>query len=439
MPLLSIIITVYNLKDFVAECIDSVVKQDFDDYEIVLVDNGSTDGSRKICQEYADKYKQIRYIQLDGVPILGRAHAVGLIESKGTYVHMVDGDDYLLGSCYPDIIKVMREQKPDVIMGSFTCHCEDGAVNTRDAEFDASRINGHSCEEAIDYLCEVPNFHFTNWRFIFNKQNYMYPDLTDDLVKKSSKKDNKHGDEATAARVLVKAKSIYFYDKPFYCYRKRKSSVSSTVIHPDHYLNAMIGHLHMLSYYKLKGSKKRFMIMQIEKMLKLFTSNSAFITHKQIYDAAQILKKNRQIIKKLRVYLKKTGLESFYQFIEKYGEYEGLYLYCAKQKCGLLSKIEDLSINYYVFPTGNSGEATAKILEGAGIDVKGFLDNDPAKDGLVFNNIKCSLPSKIKILPKNELDNTAVVISTIYAPLVETFRQQLKGLGIKENNIIVKG
>ena len=58
-PLISIIIPVFNVKDYLAQCLDSVVNQTYQSIEVFLIDDGSTDGSEKICDEYAEKYTNV--------------------------------------------------------------------------------------------------------------------------------------------------------------------------------------------------------------------------------------------------------------------------------------------------------------------------------------------------------------------------------------------
>ena len=68
--LISIIIAVYNLENYIEECLDSILNQEFDDYEIMLIDNGSTDKSIEICQNYSEKYPdKIIYVKLENPTI----------------------------------------------------------------------------------------------------------------------------------------------------------------------------------------------------------------------------------------------------------------------------------------------------------------------------------------------------------------------------------
>ena len=94
-PLVSFIVSVYNLEDYIGDCLDSILAQPFDDYEIMLVNNNSTDNSDAICKGYAERHKQIRYYALTGEPIIGRAVAYGRKKARGKYLNIVDGDDML--------------------------------------------------------------------------------------------------------------------------------------------------------------------------------------------------------------------------------------------------------------------------------------------------------------------------------------------------------
>lgn len=92
----SVVIPVYNVKDYLPKCIDSVLAQDFDDYELVLVDDGSTDGeSGAICDRYAAAHpERIRVIHKPNGG-LGDARNVGLEAAAGEYLVFIDSDDYI--------------------------------------------------------------------------------------------------------------------------------------------------------------------------------------------------------------------------------------------------------------------------------------------------------------------------------------------------------
>lgn len=111
----SIIIPVYNVEDYLSKCLDSVVNQTFDNYEIIIIDDGSTDSSPKIISEYQKKFpEKIIAItkQNEGQAV---ARNLGIEKSCGEYVMFVDGDDYLdentLTICYDEA----KKQNADIV------------------------------------------------------------------------------------------------------------------------------------------------------------------------------------------------------------------------------------------------------------------------------------------------------------------------------------
>ena len=94
MPLISIIIPVYNAEFFLHRCLDSLLMQKFTNFEIILINDGGKDNSGKICDEYANNNPKIRVFHtLNGGP--GKARNKGLKEAQGTYICFVDSDDYV--------------------------------------------------------------------------------------------------------------------------------------------------------------------------------------------------------------------------------------------------------------------------------------------------------------------------------------------------------
>ena len=94
MPEISVIVPVYNVEKYLRRCIDSILNQTFSDFELILVDDGSTDASPAICDEYAKKDKRVVVIHQQNAGV-SQARNAGLDAAKGIYIVFVDSDDYV--------------------------------------------------------------------------------------------------------------------------------------------------------------------------------------------------------------------------------------------------------------------------------------------------------------------------------------------------------
>ena len=115
MPKISVIIPCYNQEKYIAECLDSVLAQTFDDFEAIVVNDGSKDNSLDIIKEYASKHPdKIRYIdqQNQGVVI---ARNIAISQAKGKYIYPLDGDDKIASDCLEKLHDAMINNKGDVI------------------------------------------------------------------------------------------------------------------------------------------------------------------------------------------------------------------------------------------------------------------------------------------------------------------------------------
>ena len=123
MTKLSIIVPVYNVEQYLRKCVDSLLAQDISDYEIILVDDGSTDGSGAICDEYELKAKsQELRVKSASVRVIHRkngglsaARNSGLEVARGEYVMFVDSDDYLQMNVLGTLIDQMEDKRLDVL------------------------------------------------------------------------------------------------------------------------------------------------------------------------------------------------------------------------------------------------------------------------------------------------------------------------------------
>lgn len=106
MVMFSVVIPVYNVEQYLIQCLESVIGQDMDSIEIILVDDGSVDGSAQICMEYEGRYQFVKYIKQKNAG-QGMARNVGLKQAQGRYVIFLDADDYWSSDCCTTIQKCL--------------------------------------------------------------------------------------------------------------------------------------------------------------------------------------------------------------------------------------------------------------------------------------------------------------------------------------------
>lgn len=113
MAEISIVVPVYNVEKYLEKCLDSIIKQTFIDVEILLIDDGSTDNSLKICKNYAEKDDRIRVIHQINQG-LSAARNTGIENAKGKYIGFIDSDDYIDEDMYEYLYNQITNQDADI-------------------------------------------------------------------------------------------------------------------------------------------------------------------------------------------------------------------------------------------------------------------------------------------------------------------------------------
>lgn len=113
--MISVIIPIYNVEQYLRQCIESVCNQTFKDLEIILVDDGSTDSSGKICDEFAEKDRRIIVIHQENQGLVN-ARKAGLQAASKAYISYVDGDDWIEPNMYAELYQTMTHESVDVVM-----------------------------------------------------------------------------------------------------------------------------------------------------------------------------------------------------------------------------------------------------------------------------------------------------------------------------------
>ena len=122
--MVSVIIPVYNVQNYIVSCLESVIGQTYTDIEVLLINDGSTDGSETICEEYAEKEVRIRYIKTEHHGV-SDARNTGLKLCKGEYISFVDSDDRLHPQAIEFMMKALQEHRAPIVKSDF-CRIPDG-------------------------------------------------------------------------------------------------------------------------------------------------------------------------------------------------------------------------------------------------------------------------------------------------------------------------
>lgn len=126
---ISVIVPVYNTEQYLPRCLDSIISQSFTDFELLLVDDGSTDGSGAICDAYAEKDDRIRVFHKENGGV-SSARNLGLKEAKGEWICFVDSDDELLAGGLQTMVEGISEEVDLVMAGYYELEGETFQIDT---------------------------------------------------------------------------------------------------------------------------------------------------------------------------------------------------------------------------------------------------------------------------------------------------------------------
>ena len=161
--MVSIIIPVYNVKDYISDCINSICTQTYKNLQIIIIDDGSTDGSSEICRSLAENDKRILYIHQDNNGV-SSARNIGLDNAKGKYICFADGDDLLLPNCVEALIEKASDDN-SLIISRYQKIDEKKTVICKSIEYPEEKINN---TDAMDNLLELDS-KFGYQGFLWNK------------------------------------------------------------------------------------------------------------------------------------------------------------------------------------------------------------------------------------------------------------------------------
>ena len=218
LPKISIIVPVYNSGPFLVPCLESILAQTFKDYEVLIVEDFSTDGSEKIVREYTKKYDNFRLI----VPPekgVAKARNAAISEVRGEYIAFIDSDDRVTPNYLEVLYNTMIEKDADVVCCNYSLYFPKNNIEYK-VMFRYTPVGEYTGLKAAKFA--VNDFRTRNYLWnklwkssLFLDNNIRFPDMYFE-------------DIATVPRALFYAKKVVAIKDSLYLYTKRRGSIMSS-------------------------------------------------------------------------------------------------------------------------------------------------------------------------------------------------------------------
>ena len=218
MYYISIIIPVYNTEKYITRCLQSILAQTYQDFEIIIVDDGSSDNSINICKEYAMKSSKIRIIQIENSG-LSVARNIGIKNAKGNYICFIDSDDYIDLFLFEKVVSCLQSYECDIV--KFTSIVTSGEdIKKESPNYDVEIYNTSEALREYFYGNEI-KLRVQVWSGVYNKSLFINLEFPPGKA---------FEDSYITPQLLAKAQKIVYMGYPGYFYFMRADSIMHTGI-----------------------------------------------------------------------------------------------------------------------------------------------------------------------------------------------------------------
>lgn len=212
-PVLSIIVPVYNVAAYLEACVDSLMAKDMSQSEVILVDDGSTDGSGALCNELANRYSCVRCIHKTNEGV-SAARNDGLGAAKGKYVLFVDADDLIAPNGMDEVLQWAQENQADICFLQVHKLYPDGTLKDQGDGITHAGICGKDKMAVMRYLASRPKYPGSVWAKVFRRDFLLEHHIL--FIR-----GRKNGEDLSFMMECILAAQRYdALDMPFYQYRQ---------------------------------------------------------------------------------------------------------------------------------------------------------------------------------------------------------------------------
>lgn len=215
-PKISIIVPVYNIEGYLERCLDSILDQDLPDFEVIAINDGSTDKSGFILEKYAQKDSRIHLVNVENGGA-GWARNNGIDKAVGEYLMFVDGDDFILPKCLSTLYNCAQTNNADLVIFSYRHYWdESGWGNTpKDLYYQDKVMDALTATQLMLLGNDVLLWNKLVSRSLYIKANIRF------------KEGMLNEDYPVSCAMITNAKRIFYINTLFYVYVQRNTSVSN--------------------------------------------------------------------------------------------------------------------------------------------------------------------------------------------------------------------
>ncbi len=240
--MVSIIVPVYNVEDQLSRCVESLIRQTYTNLEIILVDDGSTDSSGKLCDEYKMQDSRIKVVHQQNAGLSGARNS-GLDIASGEYIYFVDSDDYLAKDTIDKLIHQLHRFDADVMACGFS-YVYDGAKP--EFRFTSDEPGVWSGKESVIQMMRTNNICTVVWNKLYKAELWEGVRFPVGHI---------HEDEATTYKVLYKAKIVAYTPECLYKYFQRGGSLMNAGL-SGRYKDYILALNNRIAYFNDRNEKK---------------------------------------------------------------------------------------------------------------------------------------------------------------------------------------
>ncbi|MGL5233077.1 MAG: glycosyltransferase [Fusobacteriaceae bacterium] len=288
---LSIVVPIYNVEEFLRECLDTLYRVKNIDKEIILVNDGTKDNSMEIIREYEAKYPLITVVVDKPNGGLSSARNAGLKVAKGKYVSFIDSDDFIDSELFEKFFKEGQKDDLDIIIGNAK-YFKDGVVGS--SLFRSPIVKEGKIVSGLEFL-----------DLSFGKPKCFREEVWDDIYKRDFLLENNlffyegliHEDSLFTPLAYLKAKKVRYIDSSFYFYRQREGGIMSKVDQRSIDSLEKICDLLVEEYEKLDGEVGK---KSLSKLIISFYKVVVYKEHDKNGNYKEKYKKYRSIFKRLK-------------------------------------------------------------------------------------------------------------------------------------------